>query len=74
MIAGCGGTLTALSGTLQFPASGSLEYGHNLNCPWLIVTNKTKVLQINFTRFQLEPSPQCEYDFLQVKTTNNHHF
>jgi len=65
--AGCGGVLAGLSGTLQYPHSGSIEYGHNVNCAWLIITNTTKVLQLNFTKFDVERSPNCEFDFLQVQ-------
>ena len=65
--AGCSGVLYGLSGTLQYPRSGSIEYGHNVNCAWVIITNTTKVLQLNFTKFDLEHSPNCEFDFLQVK-------
>jgi hypothetical protein len=67
VFAGCGGVLNGLSGTLQYPHSGSVEYGHNVNCAWLIMTNTTKVLQLNFTKFDLEHSPNCEFDFLQVQ-------
>jgi hypothetical protein len=65
--AGCGGVLTGLSGRLQYPHSGSIQYGHNVNCAWLITTNTTKVLQLNFTKFDVEHSPNCEFDFLQVQ-------
>ncbi|GFG35967.1 hypothetical protein Cfor_02931, partial [Coptotermes formosanus] len=62
----CGGVLTGLSGRLQYPHSGSIQYGHNVNCAWLITTNTTKVLQLNFTKFDVEHSPNCEFDFLQI--------
>ncbi|XP_021927790.1 cubilin [Zootermopsis nevadensis] len=62
----CGGELFGLSGTLQYPHSGSIEYGHNVNCAWRIITNTTKILQLNFTKFDIEHSPNCEFDFLQV--------
>jgi len=65
--AGCGGVLSGLAGTLQYPHSGSIEYSHNINCAWLIITNTTKVLQLNFTKFDIEHSPNCEFDFLQVQ-------
>jgi CUB domain. len=65
--AGCGGVLSGLSGSLQYPHSGSIEYSHNVNCAWLIITNTTKVLQLNFTKFDVEHSTNCEFDFLQVQ-------
>ncbi|PNF23973.1 hypothetical protein B7P43_G09286 [Cryptotermes secundus] len=62
----CGGDLFGLSGRLQYPHSGSIEYGHNVNCAWRITTNTTKVLQLNFTKFDIEHSPNCQFDFLQI--------
>jgi hypothetical protein len=66
----CGGDLFGLSGRLQYPHSSSIEYGHNVNCAWRITTNTTKVLQLNFTKFDIEHSPNCQFDFLQVCIAN----
>jgi cubilin len=66
----CGGDLFGLSGRLQYPHSSSIEYGHNVNCAWRITTNTTKVLQLNFTKFDIEHSPSCQFDFLQVGNAN----
>ncbi|XP_046392545.1 cubilin-like [Ischnura elegans] len=62
----CGGTLRGLTGILQFPAAGTEKYPHSSNCAWLLVTNRTQVLNITFTKFHLEESPSCQYDWLQI--------
>ncbi|XP_071443305.1 cubilin [Hetaerina americana] len=62
----CGGTLRGISGVLQFPATGTEKYPHSTNCAWLLVTNGTQVLNVTFTKFSLEESPSCQYDWLQI--------
>lgn len=61
----CGGVLTGLSGTLKYPPSEN--YPHNSRCAWLIRTNFTQVLNITFTKFNLESSNDCRFDWLQVR-------
>uniref|UniRef100_A0A7G3AGB7 Cubilin n=1 Tax=Lutzomyia longipalpis TaxID=7200 RepID=A0A7G3AGB7_LUTLO len=62
----CGGTLTAERGTLKYPEDGSITYNHNSRCAWLIRVNSTKVLNVTFTKFKLEDSVECRYDWLQI--------
>lgn len=62
----CGGKLESLDGVLQFPLDQDQFYSHTLNCAWLIQTNSTKVLNITFTKFDIEDSKECQYDWLQV--------
>lgn len=62
----CGGVINSLNGTLKYPASE--EYPHNSRCAWLIKTNLTKVLNVTFTKFDLEYSADCRYDWLQVNS------
>jgi hypothetical protein len=63
----CGGYLTADSGELEYPASGSGDvYPHNITCAWLITVNDTKVVGYRFDRFEVEAGHECQYDFLQV--------
>lgn len=61
----CGGVLTGLIGTLKYPPSEN--YPHNSRCAWLIRTNVTFVLNITFTKFNLESSNDCRFDWLQVR-------
>uniref|UniRef100_A0A1I8NWD8 Cubilin n=2 Tax=Stomoxys calcitrans TaxID=35570 RepID=A0A1I8NWD8_STOCA len=60
----CGGILNDLTGTLTYP-TGNL-YDHNSQCAWIIRTNETLVLNVTFTRFQLEDSTECRFDWLQI--------
>lgn len=60
----CGGVLNAFNGTLKYPLSG--PYQHNSRCAWLIKTDEDKVLNVTFTKFNLESSRECRFDWLQV--------
>lgn len=62
----CGGVINSLSGSLKYPLSDS--YPHNSRCAWLIRTNDTKVLNVTFTKFNLENSRECRFDWLQVRS------
>lgn len=64
----CGGVLNALSGTLKYPQSNN--YPRNSRCAWLIKTNITQVLNVTFTKFDLEESRECIFDWLQVSVMN----
>ncbi|CAG7824182.1 unnamed protein product, partial [Allacma fusca] len=61
---GCGGTLAALEGILQYPHSSSLQYRHNEQCVWTIETTEGHILNITFTSFHLEASSNCYSDYL----------
>lgn len=61
----CGGVIRDLSGTLTYPASGA-TYQHGLSCAFIIATNISLVINVTFTRFDLESTPGCRHDFLQV--------
>lgn len=61
----CGGVSRNPLGHLEFPIGGNV-YQHGLSCAWVLVTNSSLVLNVTFTRFNLEHSTDCKYDFLQV--------
>uniref|UniRef100_A0A0P6JSL8 Putative fibrillin n=1 Tax=Aedes aegypti TaxID=7159 RepID=A0A0P6JSL8_AEDAE len=64
----CGGVLDSLTGDLTYPV-GNGTYNHNARCAWLILTNHTKVLNVTFTKFNLEnplQNRECKYDWLQI--------
>lgn len=61
----CGGVLDSAAGVLKYPRTEG-QYQHNQRCAWLIQTNVTQVLNVTFTKFMLEPSAQCRYDWLQL--------
>ncbi|GLG98263.1 Cubilin homolog [Gryllus bimaculatus] len=63
----CGGRLRSPSGTLKFPPSNEgINYPSQVSCGWLIVTNSTQVLNVTFKSFNLEESPECSFDWLQI--------
>lgn len=62
----CGGVRTEMNGTISYPAVTDINYVHNSRCAWLIKTNHTKVLNITFTKFDIEDSRDCRFDWLQV--------
>lgn len=63
----CGGIRNTENGTLSYPEGSNGTYIHNSRCAWLIKTNHTKVLKITFSKFEIEDSKDCKFDWLQVK-------
>ncbi|XP_035670115.1 sushi, von Willebrand factor type A, EGF and pentraxin domain-containing protein 1-like [Branchiostoma floridae] len=51
--AGCGGTLTGTSGTIQSPGYPQ-EYNTSLDCLWIIQTEEGQRLNLTFKDFELE--------------------
>ncbi|XP_057337332.1 cubilin-like isoform X2 [Microplitis mediator] len=66
----CGGVIRDLSGTLTYPSSG-VTYGHGLSCAFILATNNSLVLNVTFTKFDLESTPGCRHDFLQIHDGGN---
>lgn len=66
----CGGQLKSEIGILKYPATET-NYDHRTNCAWTIETNSTEVLNVTFTKFNLEGSRECQYDFLQIHDGRN---
>lgn len=48
----------------------SNNYPNNMECTYLIFRNTSKVcyLELTFLQFDVEPSPQCQYDYLEVNS------
>lgn len=62
----CGGIRDTENGTIRYPEIASQNYAHNSRCAWLIKTNSSKVLKVTFSKFDLELSSDCKFDWLQV--------
>jgi cubilin len=65
----CGGFFRSPIGYIEFPAETGSKYDHGLSCAWVILTNRTMVLNVTFTRFALEDSrsnDECKHDYVQV--------
>ncbi|KAI8440547.1 hypothetical protein MSG28_001789 [Choristoneura fumiferana] len=61
----CGGILDSEEGSLYYPLHNS-TYTHDSKCAWVIRTVPEKVINVTFSKFNLESSPECNYDFLQI--------
>jgi cubilin len=61
----CSGVLDAEEGSLIYPLNNS-SYDHNSKCAWVIHTDTGKVINVTFSKFDLELEPECMYDFLQI--------
>ncbi|XP_033326417.2 cubilin [Megalopta genalis] len=66
----CGGVARDPVGQLVFPKDGNV-YQHGLNCAWLLTTNSLLVLNVTFTKFNIEKSTDCKFDFLQIHDGRN---
>lgn len=63
---GCNAVLRGVTGTLEYPPGNSTSYGNNARCAWLLRTDEDKVLNVTFSKFNLEDSETCSFDFLQI--------
>ncbi|XP_052870861.1 cubilin homolog [Anopheles cruzii] len=75
-IPGCGGTYTQRDGTIRSPLSPTdpSVYPNNLNCEYLIKLPVGSRVDITFTKFHLEQSESCKFDYLEIfdgSTTND---
>ncbi|KAJ8725267.1 hypothetical protein PYW07_016225 [Mythimna separata] len=61
----CGGMLDNEEGSIVYPLTNT-TYNHNSQCAWVIHTAPDKVINVTFSKFNLEGSPECMYDFLQI--------
>lgn len=64
----CGGVLDAEKGILSYPIANGTAYNANLTCSWVIknTNGEGKVLNITFTRFNVEFSTRCAFDFVEL--------
>lgn len=64
----CGGVLDSEAGILQFPLINGTTYTNNVTCVWLITNSNAigKVLNITFTKFNVEQSVNCAFDYVDI--------
>lgn len=67
----CGGIFTETEFTLRSPEYPN-NYPHERSCEWRVVRQSSTVcgLELTFKKFDLEPSDNCSYDYLQVDDSN----
>ncbi|XP_067648024.1 cubilin homolog [Eurosta solidaginis] len=61
----CGSIIRELSGSITYPPDGG-TYLPNERCAWLIRSADSLVLNIKFSRFDLETATDCNKDWLQL--------
>lgn len=64
-LAGCGATLTALSGAFSSP-NYPMPYYENSECYWLLSASRGNQIEIQFETFHLESHDNCIRDYLAV--------
>ncbi|XP_043479110.1 cubilin-like isoform X2 [Leptopilina heterotoma] len=72
----CGAVLRDPAGTVEYPLGG-VNYQDGQTCAWQLKTNHSFVFNVTFTRFSLESSSECAYDFLEIhdgESTRDHPF
>ncbi|KAI8490884.1 hypothetical protein Bbelb_313030 [Branchiostoma belcheri] len=67
----CGSTLFGEGGYGYFTSPNfPNKYGNNLTCEWTILVNSSKFIVVDFLKFDVEPHPKCDYDFVLVSEGN----
>lgn len=64
-VQGCGGSVTAPSGTIISP-NYPHPYGHNAECNWFIQVAQGSRIEIRIVDLDIEEHFNCAYDFLQI--------
>ncbi len=62
----CGGNYHASTGVIHSPGWPN-HYGHGRECIWNIRVPPGQQIMLNFTTFNLEHHPDCNYDFLEIR-------
>ncbi|XP_064623091.1 blastula protease 10-like isoform X2 [Lineus longissimus] len=66
LTAGCGGVLTASSGTITSP-NYPQPYGQSQDCIWFIPGGPGRKVTLTFDKFSLEADSYCAYDWLEIR-------
>ncbi|CAG2112441.1 unnamed protein product, partial [Medioppia subpectinata] len=62
----CGGSFSTEAGSISFPTDPNDVYPNRVSCAWRLTTTTGKVLNVTFRMFNLESTPDCSFDFLQI--------
>ncbi|KAK6490308.1 cubilin [Huso huso] len=65
----CGGALYMETGAFNSPNYPD-TYPSNIECVWNILSSPGNRLQLSFTMLQLQPSPNCVNDYLEIREGN----
>lgn len=67
-VQGCGGLLNRPEGIFNSP-NYPRPYPHDMHCQWIIEVDYGHLVEITFTDFDFEATPDCTQDGLIVKHT-----
>lgn len=62
----CGGRLIQDSGVITSPMY-PYNYPSNSLCIWVIQTNPSQQIRLNFSKFEIEKQGACSFDFLELR-------
>lgn len=62
----CGGRFFSPNGVITSPGYPEL-YGSNMDCAYTIKVPSGKQVHLDIKGFELEQSPSCDYDFLEIR-------
>lgn len=65
----CGGTFNMADGIFNSPDYPAAYHPH-AECVWSVVSSPGNQLQLSFLTFQLESSPNCHKDFVEIREGN----
>ncbi|XP_058975812.1 cubilin homolog [Musca domestica] len=58
-------------GEITYPTENVTEYAAHERCVWIIRTERTKIINLTFTSFDVEEDPECSRDWLQIHDGNS---
>ncbi|KAM7358205.1 cubilin 2 [Cochliomyia hominivorax] len=67
----CAKTMRHPEGELKYPTDDQPEYSINERCAWVIRTTPSNILNLTFTKFDVEESEYCTRDWLQIHDGNS---
>ena len=66
----CGYRVTFLAGLISPPdMDGDGRYEELSDCRWIIYSLHGKIIQLYFEAMEIEPTGECEYDYLEVENS-----
>ena len=66
----CGGSIAGEGGVIVHP-NYPYQYSNGQDCNYVISVDQNKFIQITFEEIDLENSAKCDYDYLEIKDSND---
>lgn len=62
----CGGVHTKEGQNIRLPVDALGNYRNELTCYWIIMAPPNKAILLHWLSFQLEGTPDCNYDYVEI--------